>query len=126
MPYNDIDMNNNLSRLMNQYGNEYTNGNIVGELPVGDGRTYEYIYGTQGILKLYTDPDYSVILEHADGQVEKFAVGKITTNEEQQAGIRSSTGVIDEFVAAVTENRPSCLDAEQAIHAMRVVLKAAQ
>ena len=84
------------------------------------------LYGTQGILKLYTDPDYSVILEHADGQVEKFAVGKITTNEEQQAGIRSSTGVIDEFVAAVTEKRPSCLDVDQVIHAMRVVLKAAQ
>ena len=84
------------------------------------------LYGTKGILKLYADPDYSVILEHADGQVEKFAVGKITTNEEQQAGIRSSTGVIDEFVAAVTENRPSCLDVDQVIHAMRVVLKAAQ
>ena len=84
------------------------------------------IYGSKGILKLYTDPQYSVILEHPDGQVEKFAVGHITTNEEQQAGIRSSTGVIDEFVAAVAENRPSCLDAEQAIHAMRVVLKAAQ
>ena len=83
------------------------------------------LYGTKGIMKLYTDPDYSVILEHADGQVEKFAVGRITTNEEQQAGRRENTGVIDEFVSAVTEGRPSCLDAEQVIHAMRVVLKAA-
>ena len=54
MPYNDIDMNNNLSRLMNQYGNAYENGNIVGDLPVEDGRTYEDIYGVQGIPNFYT------------------------------------------------------------------------
>ena len=54
IPYNDIDMTNYVARLMNQYGNEYTNGNIVGELPVGDGRAYEYIYGTQGIPNFYT------------------------------------------------------------------------
>lgn len=84
------------------------------------------LYGTEGIMKLFADPDYSIILEHRDGQVEKFAVGNITTNEEQQAGKRSSTGVIDEFVSAVLESRPSCLDAEQIIHAMRVVLNAAK
>ena len=54
MPYNDIDMNNNLSRLMNQYGNEYTNGKVVGEIPLEDGRTYEDIYGIQGIPNFYT------------------------------------------------------------------------
>ena len=54
MPFNDIDMNNNLSRLMNQYGNEYTNGTAVGEIPLEDGRTYEDIYGIQGIPNYYT------------------------------------------------------------------------
>ena len=54
MPFNDIDMTKNVSRLMNQYGNEYTNGEIVGELPVGDGRTYEDIYGTKGIPNFFT------------------------------------------------------------------------
>ena len=54
MPYNDIDMNNNVSRLMNQYGNDYQNGNIIGDIPVGDGRSYGDIYGTQGIPNFYT------------------------------------------------------------------------
>lgn len=54
MPFNDIDMNNNLSRLMNQYGNDYQNGEASGEIPLGDGRTYEDIYGTQGIPNFYT------------------------------------------------------------------------
>ena len=54
MPFNQIDMNNNLSRLMNQYGNEYTNGTAVGEIPLEDGRTYEDIYGVQGTPNFYT------------------------------------------------------------------------
>ena len=54
MPFNDIDMNNNLSRLMNQYGNMYTDGTIVGEIPLDDGRSYEEIYGIQGTPNFYT------------------------------------------------------------------------
>ena len=81
------------------------------------------LYDTKGVLKLYTDPEYSIILEYPDGTVDRRAVGHITTNEEQKAGKRFSTGVIDEFVQTVMEGRPSCLDAEQVIHAMRIVLK---
>ncbi len=44
----------NLSRLMNQYGNEYTNGTVVGEIPLEDGRTYEDIYGVQGTPNFFT------------------------------------------------------------------------
>ena len=56
MPYNDIDMNNNLSRLMNQYGNAYDpiTGEIIGEIPLEDGRTYEDIYGVKGTPNFYT------------------------------------------------------------------------
>ncbi len=54
MPFNDIDMNNNLSRLMNQYGNAYIDGEAIGEIPLGDGRTYEDIYGIQGTPNFYT------------------------------------------------------------------------
>lgn len=84
------------------------------------------IYGSKGILKLYADPQYSLILERPDGRVEKFAVDQMTTNDAQNAGQRQNTGVIDEFISAVREARPSCLDAEQIIHAMRAVFQAAQ
>ena len=30
----------------------------------------------------------------------------LTSNEEQNTGGRTSTGIIDEFVSAITENRP--------------------
>ena len=80
MPFNDIDMDQHVGRLMNQYGNEYTNGNIVGELPIGDGRTYDNIYGTTGIpnfftgMKMeatFTQPEKGV-LENGDDMIFRF------------------------------------------------------
>ena len=71
MPYNDIDMTQNVSRLMNQYGNDYQNGQAVGELPVGDGRTYEDIYGVQGIPNFYTGMKMEAnFLQPKDGKME--------------------------------------------------------
>ena len=80
MPFNDIDMNNNLSRLMNQYGNEYTGGTAVGEIPIGDGRTYEDIYGVVGTPNFYTGMKMeanftqprSGKLENGDDMIFKF------------------------------------------------------
>ena len=80
MPFNDIDMTQSVPRLMNQYGNAYTNGEIVGELPVDDGRTYENIYGTQGIPNFFTgmkmEADFTQLkdgrLENGDPMVFKF------------------------------------------------------
>ena len=82
------------------------------------------LYGTQGVMKLYTDPVYSLIIEYRDGRVERYATDRITTNAEQKAGKRRNTGVINEFVDAVLEGRSSCLDVEEIIHAMRVVFAA--
>lgn len=84
------------------------------------------LYGTKGIMKLYTDPEYALIIERPDGQVEKYAVESIATNAEQQAGKRRNTGVINEFVDAILNDRPSCLDVSEIIHAMRVVFAAIQ
>ncbi len=82
------------------------------------------LYGTKGIMKLYTDPVYSLIIEYRDGRVERYATDQITTNDEQKKGKRRNTGVINEFVDAILNNRPSCLDVEEIIHAMRVVFAA--
>jgi len=49
MPYNDIDMTKRLPRLLDQYGNAES----AVDLPVEDGRTYEYINGIQGIPNYY-------------------------------------------------------------------------
>ena len=80
MPFNDIDTSNHISRLMNQYGNAYADGTIVGELPVEDGRSYEDIYGIKGIPNYYTgmkmDANFSQPkdgkLENGDDMIFKF------------------------------------------------------
>ena len=84
------------------------------------------IYGTEGVIKLYTDPDHSMIVELRDGTIRKENPGHQMTNEEQLAGKIQSTGVIDEFIGAILDNRPSRLDASESIHAMRVLFAAAQ
>ena len=71
MPFNDIDTNNSISRLMNQYGNDYQNGTVVGEIPVEDGRTYESIYGVQGIPNYYTGMKMEArFTQPRDGELE--------------------------------------------------------
>lgn len=79
------------------------------------------IYGTEGVIKLYADPENSLILEKKDGTVIRENPDHQMTNEEQLAGKIQKTGVIDEFVSAIMDNRPSRLDASEAIHAMRVL-----
>lgn len=82
------------------------------------------IWGTKGLLRLYDDPVFSLIWEPNEGDTEHHRLDELTTNEEQNAGRRTNTGVIDEFVAAISENRPSVLDGHEALRAMRVVFAA--
>lgn len=82
------------------------------------------IWGTKGLLRLYDDLEYSLIWEPNQGDAEHHRLDELTTNEDQNAGNRTNTGVIDEFIAAITEGRPSVLDGEQALRAMRVVFAA--
>lgn len=73
-------------------------------------------YGTKGIMRIYDDPQHSIILISADGSRKYFDVEAIQTNDNQTA-----SGVMDEFVAAITENRPSILDVENVIGSMKAV-----
>ena len=84
------------------------------------------IYGTEGVIKLFSDPDYSLVFERKDGTVERENPDRQLTNDEQLAGDIRNTGVIDEFISAITENRPSRIDASESIHAMRVLFAAAE
>ena len=82
------------------------------------------LYGTRGIIRCYADPEYSLIIEHMDGRVEKMALDQMTSNEEQTTGGRTSTGVIDTFVQSVLTGEKSVCDAQEAIQAMRVIFAA--
>lgn len=85
------------------------------------------LYGTEGVLRMYDDPDCPLILERRDGSIVRFDdLERITTNDEQKAGKRRSTGVIDAFVDAIVAGKPTPASGEQALKAMRVIFAAGE
>ena len=76
------------------------------------------LYCEKGIMKLYADPQYSLKVVNADGTRVLYALDRLQTNDDAQ---QASSGVIDEFVSAIEENRPSVLDAADVIRSMRAV-----
>ena len=82
------------------------------------------IYGTEGILRLYDDPECSLIWEKRDGTEERMALDQMTSNKEQTSGGRTSTGVIDAFVDSVLTGARPPIDGREARKAMQVVFAA--
>ena len=76
------------------------------------------LYCEKGIMKLYADPRYSLKVVNADGTRVLYALDRLQTNDDAQ---QASSGVIDEFVSAIEENRPSVLDAADVIRSMQAV-----
>ena len=74
------------------------------------------LYGKKGIMRIYDDPAHSIVVKLADGTEKFYDVEQIQTNDNQTA-----SGVIDEFVSALEENRPSILDAEGVMNSMKAV-----
>jgi len=82
------------------------------------------LYGTKGVLRIDDDPKHALILEKKSGEIIRYEIGKIVTNEEQLAGIRKSSGIIDAFADAIRTGIRPISDAKEAIHAMRAVFAA--
>ena len=106
-----------------------TQSGALGELHVswtnyGEENNSTQIYGTKGVLRLYDDPEYSLIWEKRDGDTVRMKLDELTSNKKQTSGERTSTGVIDAFVHAVATGEKSVLDADEALKAMRVIFAA--
>jgi len=79
------------------------------------------LYCTDGVLRMYDDPRYSLIVEKRDGSVVPYALDQLTSNKEQTSGARTSTGVIDAFVDSILTDTPPAISGESAMHAMKVI-----
>lgn len=84
------------------------------------------IYGTKGLLRCYADREYSLIAENKAGERVFYMLDKMTTNEEQTAGGRTNTGVIDNFIGCLKNGGFSILSGEEALKAMKVIFAAQQ
>ena len=77
------------------------------------------LYGTEGVLKLYSDPLHSVILELRDGSVEFFDVDQIQTNDNQ-----TKSGVIDSWIDGLVNEREPAVTGKDVLAAMKAVFGA--
>ena len=78
------------------------------------------LFGRDGILRIYDDPDYQLIIDKPGQSPEKHSVEPMQTSDLPQA----SSGVIDAFVDAVLNGLPSPMPADEALAAMRAVFAA--
>ncbi|MDR0436229.1 MAG: Gfo/Idh/MocA family oxidoreductase [Propionibacteriaceae bacterium] len=74
------------------------------------------LYGQQGIIEIYTNPDYQVQVIRPGQPMERYSVEAIQTNDNQTA-----SGVIDAFISAVLTGGPSPVSGAEALAAMRAV-----
>ena len=84
------------------------------------------IYGTDGVLRIYDDPEYSLILEWRDGTVERVSLDQMASNSEQTSGGRANSGVIDAFVHSILTGERPPIDGTDALDVMRVLFAAEQ
>lgn len=106
-----------------------TQSGVMGQMHVswtnyGEEDNSTRIFTTKGLLRLYDDPEYSFIFERRGGETLRLKIDEMTTNKNQTAGKRQSTGVIDAFVDSVLAGTPSVADGSECIKAMRVIFAA--
>ena len=77
------------------------------------------LFGTEGVLRVYEDPEHSIVLNRRDGTTEYFDVDRIQTNDAQ-----TKSGVIDMFVDHLLDPGKPCITAESVLWAMRAVFAA--
>ncbi|MBC2852063.1 Gfo/Idh/MocA family oxidoreductase [Cetobacterium sp. 8H] len=74
------------------------------------------LYFEKGIIRIYDNPIYQIIIIYNDGTVEKLQIESIQTNSEQ-----TKTGVIDEFIQCILENKESTVTAYDGFISIKVV-----
>jgi UDP-N-acetylglucosamine 3-dehydrogenase len=81
------------------------------------------IYGEKAILRLEDDPDNSLVVQYANGDVVNYQLGKIQSND---AGGQRTTHVINHFVDAVIQNQEPPVPGEEGKKSLEVILAALQ
>lgn len=75
------------------------------------------IYGDEGVMKIFGDYTDDIVLEMRDGTIVKYAVGRIQTNTSQ-----TKSGIIDEFISAIIENRKPLITGLDGHNTIAVIL----
>lgn len=81
------------------------------------------IYAENAVLRLEDDPTYSLIVHYTNGEVAKYELGAIQTNEE---GGQHNSYVVDTFLDAILNNKEVPVTGEDGTNSLKVVLAALQ
>ncbi|EDL65169.1 Gfo/Idh/MocA family protein [Bacillus sp. SG-1] len=79
------------------------------------------IYGEKAILRLEDDPVHSLVVQYATGEVVKYELGGIQTNEE---GGQRNSHVIEQFVASIVHDTEPSVTGDEGMKSLQVVLAA--
>ena len=74
------------------------------------------IYGTEGEMRIYDDPAYSIVVKHKDGTKAFYDVEAIQTNDNQ-----TKSGVIDLWIGCLKNGTAPEISGKSALYAMRAV-----
>lgn len=77
------------------------------------------LYGTKGIMRIYDDPRYSMVITLNSGESIYFNLESIQTNESQ-----TKSGVIDAFIETILEDKETELSGRNALDSMEAVFAA--
>lgn len=79
------------------------------------------IYGEKAILRLEDDPVHSLVVQYANGEVVKYELGKIQSNEE---GGQQNSHVIEKFVDSVLYDEEPPVPGREGMKSLEVILAA--
>jgi predicted dehydrogenase len=79
------------------------------------------IYGEKAILRLEDDPVHSLIVQYQNGEVVKYELGGIQTNE---SGGQKNSKVIEQFVQSILKDTEPPITGQEGLRSLQVVLAA--
>jgi UDP-N-acetylglucosamine 3-dehydrogenase len=79
------------------------------------------IYGEKAILRLEDDPMHSLIVQYQNGEVVKYELGGIQTND---SGGQKNSKVIEQFVQSIQQDSEPPITGEEGLRSLQVVLAA--
>ena len=97
------------------------NNGIVGTMTAswsyyGEEDNSTVLYGTEGIMKIYSNPQFAIEIITKDAEKVLYDIDKIQTNDNQ-----TKSGIIDAFVESIVKNEEPVISGKSVLSAMRAV-----
>ena len=77
------------------------------------------IYGTNGMMRIYDDPEYSIVVTLKDGSKVLYDIDRIQTNDNQ-----TKSGIIDAWVDSLVENKEPEISGKSVLSSMKAIFAA--